>query len=88
MLINGDAYLRDTPASGKTVRVEEPAPGVRLLTLDRPDALVELPPIHVDAPGAVRLTLEISGAGSPAELGAGADVRPLGFGLERLTIHH
>ncbi|QFG22151.1 enoyl-CoA hydratase/isomerase family protein [Actinomadura sp. WMMB 499] len=35
MLINRDVYLRDTPASGKTVRVEEPAPGVRLLTLDR-----------------------------------------------------
>lgn len=35
MLTNGDAYLRDTPASGRTVRVEEPAPGVRLLTLDR-----------------------------------------------------
>ena len=35
MLINGAAYLRDTPASGRTVRVEEPAPGVRLLTLDR-----------------------------------------------------
>jgi enoyl-CoA hydratase len=39
MLTNGDAYLRDTPASGKTVRVEEPAPGVRLLTLDRPERL-------------------------------------------------
>ncbi|ROO86305.1 enoyl-CoA hydratase [Actinocorallia herbida] len=39
MLINGDAYLRDTPASGRTVRSEEPAPGVRLLTLDRPDRL-------------------------------------------------
>ncbi|SEF66877.1 enoyl-CoA hydratase [Thermomonospora echinospora] len=35
MLIDSDAYLRDTPASGRTVRVEEPAPGVRLLTLDR-----------------------------------------------------
>ncbi|MFD0852824.1 enoyl-CoA hydratase/isomerase family protein, partial [Actinomadura adrarensis] len=35
MLIDGDAYLRDTPASGRTVRVEEPAPGVRLLTFDR-----------------------------------------------------
>ncbi|MFA1547973.1 enoyl-CoA hydratase/isomerase family protein [Actinomadura chokoriensis] len=35
MLINGAAYLRDTPASGRTVRAEEPAPGVRLLTLDR-----------------------------------------------------
>lgn len=39
MLLNGDAYLRDTPASGKTVRVEEPEPGVRLLTLDRPERL-------------------------------------------------
>ncbi|GAB2831122.1 enoyl-CoA hydratase-related protein [Actinocorallia aurea] len=39
MLINGDAYLRDTPAEGRTVRSAEPAPGVRLLTLDRPDRL-------------------------------------------------
>src|SRR5512139_760555 len=39
MLIDSAAYLRDTPASGKTVRVEEPAPGVRLLTLDRPHRL-------------------------------------------------
>ncbi|MDX6744840.1 enoyl-CoA hydratase/isomerase family protein [Actinocorallia sp. A-T 12471] len=39
MLTNGDAYLRDTPASGHTVRSEEPAPGVRLLTLDRPERL-------------------------------------------------
>ena len=78
------------PPRDVTIHVQA---GSRVLTeyavrLDRPDALVELPPIHVDAPGAVRLTLEISGAGSPAELGAGADVRPLGFGLERLTIHH
>ncbi len=35
MLPHGDAYLRDTPASGRTVRVEEPEPGIRLLTLDR-----------------------------------------------------
>jgi enoyl-CoA hydratase len=35
MLTDSAAYLRDTPASGRTVRVEEPAPGVRLLTLDR-----------------------------------------------------
>ncbi|SNT61023.1 enoyl-CoA hydratase [Actinomadura meyerae] len=35
MLTDGAAYLRDTPASGRTIRVEEPAPGVRLLTLDR-----------------------------------------------------
>lgn len=39
MLFNSDAYLRDTPASGRTVRSEEPAPGVRLLTLDRPERL-------------------------------------------------
>ncbi|GAA2734967.1 enoyl-CoA hydratase/isomerase family protein [Actinocorallia aurantiaca] len=39
MLTNGDAYLRDTPASGRTVRVEEPVPGVRLLTLNRPERL-------------------------------------------------
>ncbi|GAA0962970.1 enoyl-CoA hydratase/isomerase family protein [Actinocorallia libanotica] len=39
MLTNSDAYLRDTPASGRTVRVEEPSPGVRLLTLDRPERL-------------------------------------------------
>lgn len=39
MLINGDAYLRSTPASGQTVRSEEPEPGVRLLTLDRPHRL-------------------------------------------------
>ncbi|MEU5994628.1 enoyl-CoA hydratase/isomerase family protein [Spirillospora sp. NPDC047418] len=35
MLTDSNAYLRDTPATGRTVRVEEPAPGVRLLTLDR-----------------------------------------------------
>ncbi|MEU8343386.1 enoyl-CoA hydratase-related protein [Spirillospora sp. NPDC048832] len=35
MLTDSAAYLRDTPASGRTIRVEEPAPGVRLLTLDR-----------------------------------------------------
>ncbi|GAA0543052.1 enoyl-CoA hydratase/isomerase family protein [Actinomadura livida] len=35
MLTDGDAYLPGTPASGGTVRVETPAPGVRLLTLDR-----------------------------------------------------
>ncbi|GAA1880301.1 enoyl-CoA hydratase/isomerase family protein [Actinomadura bangladeshensis] len=35
MLTDSSAYLRDTPATGRTVRVEEPAPGVRLLTLDR-----------------------------------------------------
>ncbi|ACY97937.1 enoyl-CoA hydratase/isomerase family protein [Thermomonospora curvata] len=39
MLTDSDAYLRDTPASGKTVRMERPAPGVRLLTLDRPHRL-------------------------------------------------
>jgi len=56
--------------------------------LDRPDALLELTPVRVEAPGPVRLTIEISDAGSPAELGAGLDVRRLGFGLERLTIRH
>ena len=35
MLTNSEAYLRDTPASGQTVLSTEPAPGVRLLTLNR-----------------------------------------------------
>ena len=39
MHLNGEAYLPGTEASGKTVRIEAPAPGVRLLTLDRPDRL-------------------------------------------------
>jgi len=39
MLPNSDAYLRDTPASGKTVRLEEPEPGIRVLTLNRPERL-------------------------------------------------
>jgi enoyl-CoA hydratase len=39
MHLNGEAYLPGTEASGKTVRIETPAPGVRLLTLDRPDRL-------------------------------------------------
>jgi enoyl-CoA hydratase len=33
------AYLPETSASGRTIRLAEPAPGVRLLTLDRPDRL-------------------------------------------------
>ena len=39
MHLNGEAYLPGTEASGKTVRIDAPAPGVRLLTLDRPDRL-------------------------------------------------
>src|ERR1700729_606131 len=39
MHLNGEAYLPGTEASGQTVRIEAPAPGVRLLTLDRPDRL-------------------------------------------------
>jgi enoyl-CoA hydratase len=37
--LNGEAYLPGVEASGRTVRVSEPAPGVRVLTLDRPDRL-------------------------------------------------
>src|SRR3984957_12595282 len=39
MHLNGEAYLPGTEASGKTVRIEAPATGVRLLTLDRPERL-------------------------------------------------
>ena len=39
MHLNGDGYLPGVAASGTTVRVDEPAPGVRVLTLDRPDRL-------------------------------------------------
>jgi enoyl-CoA hydratase len=39
MHLNGEAYLPGTEASGRTVRIDAPAPGVRLLTLDRPDRL-------------------------------------------------
>jgi enoyl-CoA hydratase len=39
MHLNGDGYLPGVEASGKTVRVDDPAPGVRVLTLDRPDRL-------------------------------------------------
>src|ERR1700761_6707945 len=39
MHLNGEAYLPGTEASGQTVRIETPAPGVRLLTLDRPHRL-------------------------------------------------
>jgi hypothetical protein len=39
MHLNGEAYLPGAEASGKTVRIDAPAPGVRLLTLDRPDRL-------------------------------------------------
>jgi hypothetical protein len=56
--------------------------------LDRSEALLELSPIRVETPGPLGLTLEISGAGTPAELGIGEDIRRLGFGLERLTIRH
>jgi enoyl-CoA hydratase len=39
MHLNGEAYLTGTEASGKTVQIDAPAPGVRLLTLDRPHRL-------------------------------------------------
>jgi enoyl-CoA hydratase len=39
MHLNSGGYLPGVVASGKTVRVDEPAPGVRVLTLDRPDRL-------------------------------------------------
>jgi enoyl-CoA hydratase/carnithine racemase len=39
MHLNGDGYLPGVAASGTTVRVDEPAPGVRVLTLDRPHRL-------------------------------------------------
>jgi enoyl-CoA hydratase len=39
MHLNSDGYLPGVAASGTTVRVDEPAPGVRVLTLDRPDRL-------------------------------------------------
>lgn len=39
MHLNGPAYLPGTEASGTTVRIDEPAPGVRLLTLNRPERL-------------------------------------------------
>jgi glycosyltransferase involved in cell wall biosynthesis len=57
--------------------------------LDRSEARLELSPVRVDASGAscvVRLIIEISPSTSPADVGAGADVRRLGFGLERLTL--
>jgi enoyl-CoA hydratase len=43
MHLNGEAYLPGTEASGKTVRIEAPAPGVRLLALDRPHRLKTAP---------------------------------------------
>lgn len=39
MHLRAEAYLPGVEASGKTVRVCEPASGVRVLTLDRPDRL-------------------------------------------------
>jgi hypothetical protein len=39
MHLNGEAYLPGTETSGKTVRIDAPAPGVRLLTLDQPHRL-------------------------------------------------
>jgi enoyl-CoA hydratase len=39
MHLNGPAYLPGMQASGMTVRADEPAPGVRLLTLNRPERL-------------------------------------------------
>ena len=39
MHLNGPAYLPGTEASGTTVRVDEPASGVRVLTLNRPHRL-------------------------------------------------
>jgi enoyl-CoA hydratase len=39
MHLRAEAYLPGVETSGKTVRVDEPAPGVRVLTLDRPDRL-------------------------------------------------
>jgi enoyl-CoA hydratase len=39
MHLNSGGYLPGVPASGKTLRIDEPAPGVRVLTLDRPDRL-------------------------------------------------
>jgi enoyl-CoA hydratase len=39
VLLNGEAYFPGAEASGKTVRANEPAPGVRVLTLDRPHRL-------------------------------------------------
>ncbi|MDT3440756.1 MULTISPECIES: enoyl-CoA hydratase/isomerase family protein [unclassified Pseudofrankia] len=39
MLANSDLYLRSTPEAGRTVLADTPAPGVRLLTLNRPERL-------------------------------------------------
>jgi enoyl-CoA hydratase len=39
MHLRAEAYLPGVEASGKTVRVDEPAPGVRVLTLDRQERL-------------------------------------------------
>ncbi|CAJ63407.1 MULTISPECIES: enoyl-CoA hydratase/isomerase family protein [Frankia] len=39
MYLNGDLYLRDTAAEGRTVLVTQPAPGVRVLTMNRPERL-------------------------------------------------
>ena len=43
MHLNGPAYLPGTEASGATVRVDEPASGVRILTLNRPHRLNAMP---------------------------------------------
>ncbi|MBL7500541.1 enoyl-CoA hydratase/isomerase family protein [Frankia sp. CNm7] len=39
MLANSELYLRSTPEPERTVRTEVPAPGVRLVTLSRPERL-------------------------------------------------
>jgi hypothetical protein len=56
---------------------------------DRSDAVIDLGSIPIGTSGAsngVRLTIEISPSSSPADFGSGADMRRLGFGLERLTL--
>jgi hypothetical protein len=53
------------------------------------EAVVDLPSVPVgsaDPADPVRLTIEMSPSSSPAELGAGPDLRRLGFGLERLVL--
>jgi enoyl-CoA hydratase len=39
VLTNSDLYLQSTPEAGRTVLAGTPAPGVRLLTLNRPERL-------------------------------------------------
>jgi enoyl-CoA hydratase len=39
VLANSDLYLSSGPATGRTVRADTPAPGVRLLMLNRPERL-------------------------------------------------